>query len=58
MKYIMLALVLSGCATRDYKQISDQVAEYGLQSYEDKKHSVVCYMYRDGDFSSLSCVKK
>lgn len=57
MKYlILLAFTLIGCATRDYTQLTDQVGEYGVQKIKDKKENVVCYVYRDGDNSSLSCV--
>lgn len=60
MKLLMILAILSvtACGHRDYAQLSDQVAEYGLQSYSDKRTDVVCYMYRDGDYSALSCVKK
>lgn len=56
MKYLFLALALTGCSTADYKQLSTQVGENGLQSYEDK--AAVCYIYRDSDTSALSCIKK
>jgi hypothetical protein len=56
---LLFAVILGGCATkRDYTQLTDQVAEYGVQKIEDKKTGNICYVYRDGDWSSLSCVKK
>lgn len=54
---ITLILVSTACTTpRDYVQLTDQVGEYGLQVIPDSPHGVRCYVYRDGDNSSLSCV--
>lgn len=55
---LLTALLVSGCATRDYKELTKQVAEYGLQTYEDKKHNVLCYIYRDDDSNSMFCFEK
>jgi len=42
--------VLSGCSTpRDYKQVTFQIAEYGVSTVEVKKYNKVCVLYRDGD---------
>lgn len=50
---------VSGCAGhREYRQLTDQVGEYGVQAIEDKRNPVICYVYRDGDNSSLSCLPK
>lgn len=56
---MIIMFIMLGCSTpRDYTQMTDQVAEYGVQYIEDKKNGNICYVYRDGDWSSLSCVKK
>ena len=55
-----LAAVLmstSGCATREYTMLSKQVADYGIQRFEDKDKNVVCYVYRDADNGAMSCLK-
>lgn len=58
MKLLSLVVLLTGCAsTRDYSLISKQVADYGIQRYEDKQKNVVCYIYRDKDSPALSCLK-
>ena len=48
---------LTGCATRDYTMLTKQVADYGIQRYEDKEKNVVCYVYRDSDSNSMTCLK-
>lgn len=57
-KFLPISILMVGCSTpRDYRQMTGQVAEYGVQSIQDKDKGVTCYVYRDGDWSSLSCVK-
>lgn len=52
---ILLLLALTGCAsTRDYTQVTKQVAEYGIQSIKVGK--ATCFVYRDDDGSSMSCI--
>lgn len=54
---VVLVVASVACTTpRDYVQLTDQVGEYGLQVISDSPHGVRCYVYRDGDNSSLSCV--
>lgn len=58
MKLLTMLLFLTGCTTtRDYHMLSKQVAEYGIQRYEDKQKNVVCYVYRDDDSPAISCLK-
>lgn len=58
MKLLTMLLFLTACSTpRDYNTLSKQVAEYGIQRYEDKQKNVVCYVYRDDDSPALSCLK-
>lgn len=55
----IILFVVFGCSTpREYNQLTGQVAEYGVQSIEDKKNGNICYVYRDGDWSALSCLPK
>jgi hypothetical protein len=56
-KFLSISIMMVGCATRDYTMLTKQVADYGLQKIQDKKTNVTCYVYRDADTSSLSCVK-
>lgn len=57
--FIAGGMSVSGCAGhREYRQLTDQVGEYGVQAIEDKRNPVICYVYRDGDNSSLSCLPK
>lgn len=55
-KILSISIMLVSCATRDYQVMTKQVADYGLQKIEDKKTKVICYIYRDADSPSLSCV--
>lgn len=48
---------ISGCATREYTMLTKQVADYGIQRYEDKEKNVICYVYRDNDSNSMTCLK-
>jgi uncharacterized membrane protein YjgN (DUF898 family) len=48
---------LNGCATREYTMLTKQVADYGIQRFEDKEKNVVCYVYRDNDSNSMTCLK-
>jgi hypothetical protein len=48
---------LGGCSTRDYTMLTKQVADYGIQRFEDKEKNVVCYVYRDSDSNSMTCLK-
>jgi uncharacterized membrane protein YjgN (DUF898 family) len=48
---------LSGCATREYTMLTKQVADYGIQRFEDKEKNVICYVYRDDDSNSMTCLK-
>jgi hypothetical protein len=61
MKFTMLFSVisLSACSTlNDFRKVTHQEAEVGVQVIEDKKTNVLCYVYRDSDVGSMSCVKK
>lgn len=61
LKYFMIlpiSLITVNCSTtRDYKQLTEQVADYGLQRLDDKSKGVSCYVYRDRDNSIMSCIK-
>lgn len=58
MRYLFLALVLVGCASkRDFVPVTEQIANNGLSVVEDRKHDVLCYVYRDSDGSSIACVR-
>lgn len=55
---VTLAVVfLNGCAPREYKTLTEQVANYGIQRFEDKDRGVICYVYRDADGNSMWCTK-
>jgi len=56
MKVILALVFLAGCSTGSYKTITSEVAENGLQVYEGKTDK--CYIYRDSDGSTMSCLKK
>lgn len=55
----VLAVVVTlttGCSTtRDYNQLTSQVAEYGVSKVVDKKEQKVCYFYRDADNFAMQC---
>lgn len=50
---------LIGCSsTRDYDLMTDQiVGKNGVHHLKDKDRGVSCYVYKDGDGVSMSCVK-
>lgn len=51
------SLLLGGCASpREWRELTVQVANYGLQVYEDKPRGNVCYVYRDNDSPAISCL--
>lgn len=53
-----IAVCTTGCASdRDYKTLTTQVPEYGLESYYDKSKGVTCYTVTDKDNLAMSCVK-
>lgn len=55
---VCIALIVSGCASRSpYVTITEYAVDQGLYKIKDKKNNTVCYIYRDEDNSSLSCVK-
>ena len=56
-KVIIAAVVMTGCASSPYSRLTDKVVDNGLSKFEDKKSEVNCYVYRDSDGSSISCVK-
>lgn len=55
---VIVAAFATSCASRDYVIVTEQVADNGLQRIEDKKNSVVCYIYRDNDGNSMQCFNK
>lgn len=56
--FIVSSLIISGCAgKRDYAMLTEQVAEYGVQRFEDDKNNVTCYIYRDKDSNSMTCLE-
>jgi uncharacterized membrane protein YjgN (DUF898 family) len=57
MTVVVIFGTLSGCATREYTQLTKQVADYGIQRFEDKEKNVTCYVYRDSDSNSMTCLK-
>lgn len=58
MKLVALFLVLVGCATpRDYRDLTKQVGNNGIQRYDDKEKNVSCWVYRDSDGSLMACLK-
>lgn len=56
-KAIIAVVFLTGCASNPYSRLTDKVVDNGLSKFEDKKGDVNCYVYRDSDGSSISCVK-
>lgn len=57
MKIVLLAILLGGCATtRDYKTVTHQIPEYGVESI-DVGHGVICFSVTDKDNLGWSCVK-
>jgi hypothetical protein len=56
-KLILIACVMASAAcstTRDWKQLTVQVGNYGLQAYVDKANNKIIYLYRDEDGSALT----
>jgi hypothetical protein len=56
-KIIFIAVILTGCTTNPYAHLTEVVADNGISRFEDKRFDVNCYIYRDSDGSSISCVK-
>lgn len=58
MKLLLFPIfLLASCSsTSSYTQLTEQVAEYGLQKYEGEKAD--CYIYRDDDTTAMQCLKK
>jgi hypothetical protein len=57
--FIFLTLVLAGCAsTRDYEQLTTQVANNGVSVIHSQDDDAVCFVYKDSDGTALSCFKK
>lgn len=58
MKVLFVVLLLTGCATsRDYKDLTKQVGNNGIQRYDDKEKNVSCWVYRDSDGSLMACLR-
>ena len=55
---IFTILSLAACSsTRDYQVMTDQIVDNGVQHLKDKDRGVSCYVYKDSDGVSMSCVK-
>jgi hypothetical protein len=54
---LAIAPVLVSCDKRQYLMLTEQVGNYGIQRFEDKEKNVFCYVYRDSDGNSMTCLK-
>lgn len=58
MKLFILSILLFGCASeRDYSVVTEQVVNIGMEKIVDKSTGVVCFIYKDSDGVSNSCLK-
>ena len=58
MKALIALFLVTGCASnREYEVMTRQTADNGLQLMSDEDHGVICYVYKDGDDTAMSCVK-
>jgi hypothetical protein len=51
------ALALTGCATSPWSRMTDRVVDNGLSRFDDRNRDTTCYVYRDSDGSSISCIR-
>lgn len=59
MKILMIATALAatGCATSPWSRMTDRVVDNGLSRFDDRGRDTTCYVYRDSDGSSISCIR-
>ena len=56
MKYLLLSLILCGCATeRAYHEITPRIVDYGFNTIEIPNKHVTCYIYKDSDTTLMDC---